>query len=289
MGGISSSSSVNIGDLIGGGVQGSVIFLGASGALEQRNANFFWDDTNFRLGIGTVTPGASLNVAGTIQATGKDALLGGSGGVELAFDTVSNTGKIWNYDRTALAYRRLDIQGPLSGTGSGNTGVWIGGNNPTLTNGGAPLRVYLDGKPDSTVYSGVGFDGPNSSNFLFAQNGITWQSSSMLQWSNTSFANQIWSIGQNTAGAGIKITSVLGGDMLVLNTVAATGALVSVQVAPKFYPPQDSGALQSNVGIYGGAGAPNNANGANGDYYFRNGAAGSRIYFKTGGAWTAIV
>jgi hypothetical protein len=35
---------------------GSVVFGGASGVYSQDNANFFWDDTNNRLGIGTTSP-----------------------------------------------------------------------------------------------------------------------------------------------------------------------------------------------------------------------------------------
>jgi hypothetical protein len=36
--------------------QGSVVFAGASGIYAQDNANFFWDDSNDRLGIGTNIP-----------------------------------------------------------------------------------------------------------------------------------------------------------------------------------------------------------------------------------------
>jgi hypothetical protein len=43
---------------------GSIPFVGASGSILQDNANFFWDDTNNRLGIGTATPTADLEVAG---------------------------------------------------------------------------------------------------------------------------------------------------------------------------------------------------------------------------------
>ncbi len=39
-----------------GATPGSVIFASATGAFSQDNANFFWDDTNNRLGIGTTTP-----------------------------------------------------------------------------------------------------------------------------------------------------------------------------------------------------------------------------------------
>jgi len=42
---------------------GSVVFAGASGVYSQDNANFFWEDTNNRLGIGTALPAAgSLHV-----------------------------------------------------------------------------------------------------------------------------------------------------------------------------------------------------------------------------------
>jgi hypothetical protein len=44
---------------------GSVGFIGASGALLQDNANFFWDDTNNRLGIGTNAPTTALDIFGS--------------------------------------------------------------------------------------------------------------------------------------------------------------------------------------------------------------------------------
>lgn len=44
---------------------GSVGFIGASGALLQDNANFFWDDTNNRLGVGTNAPTTPIDVFGS--------------------------------------------------------------------------------------------------------------------------------------------------------------------------------------------------------------------------------
>ena len=43
---------------------GSVVFAGASGTYTQDNANFFWDDTNNYLGIGTTSPSAFCHTSG---------------------------------------------------------------------------------------------------------------------------------------------------------------------------------------------------------------------------------
>lgn len=40
---------------------GSVVFAGASGVYSQNNANFFWDNTNARLGLGTTAPAVRIH------------------------------------------------------------------------------------------------------------------------------------------------------------------------------------------------------------------------------------
>ena len=45
--------------------QGSVVFAGPAGVYAQDNANYFWDDTNNRLGLGTATPSRLLDVKGS--------------------------------------------------------------------------------------------------------------------------------------------------------------------------------------------------------------------------------
>lgn len=52
----------NGGTATGAFTAGSVVFAGASGVYTQDNTNFFWDDSNNRLGIGTATPQTGLNV-----------------------------------------------------------------------------------------------------------------------------------------------------------------------------------------------------------------------------------
>lgn len=58
-------ANVSISGTITGGTTGSVLFVGPSSTFAQDNANFFWDDTNNRLGIGTANPGAALEVKTT--------------------------------------------------------------------------------------------------------------------------------------------------------------------------------------------------------------------------------
>ncbi len=84
------ATGIYYGDLAQGTVtpsgftQGSAVFAGASGTLAQDNDNFFWDDTNKRLGIGNKTPANKLDVSGTARIT--EAVILGS--------TVNITGNV---------------------------------------------------------------------------------------------------------------------------------------------------------------------------------------------------
>lgn len=60
---------------------GSILFA-SGGVVAQNNAKLFWDNTNFRLGLGTATPATTLDVAGAAQVSGNAAFNG----------TVSGTG-----------------------------------------------------------------------------------------------------------------------------------------------------------------------------------------------------
>ena len=59
---------MSIGGTVTSGTTGSILFVGASSALTQDNTNFFWDDTNNRLGLGTTSPEAQLSILGTSNA-----------------------------------------------------------------------------------------------------------------------------------------------------------------------------------------------------------------------------
>jgi hypothetical protein len=71
-----------IGQFIGSGTQGSVLFIDGNSVLAQDNSNFFWDDANNRLGIGNAAPTTTLDVTGTATVSTQvtsPILSGGTG------------------------------------------------------------------------------------------------------------------------------------------------------------------------------------------------------------------
>ena len=110
---------------------GSVVFAGASGVYSQKNANFFWDNTNNRLGIGTTSPTVSLAISATdaillpVGTTGQQPT-GATGMLRFNSSTTSFEG--------------------YNGTAWGS----IGGG---ATGGGTDQIFYLNGQTVNTSYS----------------------------------------------------------------------------------------------------------------------------------------
>lgn len=107
-------------------------------------------------------------------------------------------------------------------------------------------------------------------------------------------ANPSASIGtaavNGTAVTFMRSDAVPAFDVTANRTFTGTNQFATLTVATIFRPPTDAGALQTATAIYAGTGAPNNANGADGDYYFRSdGDVATHIYFKVTGAWVGII
>lgn len=86
--------TLDIGDAIGSSTVGSVLFVGAGNVLQQDNANFFWDDTNNRLGIGTTAPGVSLDISSATTVAAIALRAGSTAAVSAA-----STGRV-RYDES---------------------------------------------------------------------------------------------------------------------------------------------------------------------------------------------
>src|SRR3990167_10079895 len=83
---------------------GSVVFI-KNNDLAQDNSNLFWDDTNNRLGIGTTSPDALLDIEGTTTAA-QIIKNTGAGAVTLTGDA----------NRTGAGQGLFGIQGYWDGT-----------------------------------------------------------------------------------------------------------------------------------------------------------------------------
>ena len=57
-------SQIKLTDFLSALTTGSVLFVKAGGVAGEDASNLFWDDTNNRLGIGTVSPAVPLHIAG---------------------------------------------------------------------------------------------------------------------------------------------------------------------------------------------------------------------------------
>ena len=79
-------------DITHTGSKGSVFFADTNGVPTEDNAQFFWDDTNNRLGVGTSSPTNKFHVAGAMRAQGILNSDGTVGEPSFRFKDDTNTG-----------------------------------------------------------------------------------------------------------------------------------------------------------------------------------------------------
>jgi len=137
---------------------GGVSFVRSTGQFTQDATNFFWDDTNKRLGIGTNAPLNALQVVsslGTIMRIGEAS---GTTGKQMLFGIDSTTG-------------RGEIQAVWQGTANTPLGLNVAGGNVlvgTTTDNGNKLQVVGTSYFSSSIYL--------NSNLIFQNGGVDkWQ------------------------------------------------------------------------------------------------------------------
>jgi hypothetical protein len=118
------------------GTVGRVLFEGTSNVL-QESANFFWDNTNARLGIGTALPLAKIDSTGTIRATGVSTISSGFG-IELSYE--STVGNIYVFNRATFAFGSLNLNDRARIFSTGNFAIG------TTTDAGFRLDVNGTGR-----------------------------------------------------------------------------------------------------------------------------------------------
>ena len=113
----------SIGDSVGSGTAGSILFVDSSTNLAQDNGNFYWDTTNNRLGLGTNSPSYTLEVESADNILARFESTDANASIQLLDNGTTNA--------TALART------------SNNLNILPNGGNVQL-NGGGDLIVDTD-------------------------------------------------------------------------------------------------------------------------------------------------
>lgn len=173
---------------------GSVFFAGASGILSQDNANFFFDDTNNRLGIGTNAPVSKLHLPGALIASanvgtvslgnggfagGGTNFTGSASGTSLAInEAVGFAGKMLDIQRAAVSKFSVDGTTNIHGNKeSWNTGLGVinhinGPSDQTLSIVSTSPIASGNGNGISITSSNGAVAGAGGAITLLAGNGI---------------------------------------------------------------------------------------------------------------------
>jgi hypothetical protein len=207
---------------------GSVLFAGSGGTISQNNSKFFWDNTNFRLGIGTGAPAGILHVAtGTVNAlvvdsTGNigigttapseklhvigNALISGTGTFQSSPLTIGNL---------VLSHAGLTASRTFTFPDVSDTLVSLTANQ-TLTNKTLGAGSTWQGNVISTQYGGTGLSSIGTSNQIL---GVNTEGTGLEYKNITSLL---------TAGSGISITGTTNATIAntgVISLNSATGTL----------------------------------------------------------------
>ena len=182
---------------------GSVVFADAGGALNQDNANLFWDDALNYLGIGTLAPSSPLHVAGSISPAAN---------ATAAVVTIAGT-IVENAAGVHARLTGLSITAPTVTAGAGTVTdtatVYISGPM-TAAVAGTNYALWVD--------SGIAqFDGNGS---------ISIQATAVIQ-TNASAANAFYA-----SGGGVQVSNTYGYDGLSATAIpigktTATGVALS--------------------------------------------------------------
>lgn len=113
---------------------GSILFANGT-TVAQDNANFFWDDTNNRLGIGTAAPAFTLDIVGGARFSGAVNVALSNGLVKTSSGALT------------LAVAGTDYQVPISITTTGTSGA------ATFIAGVLNIPQYAAGGGGGTTYS----------------------------------------------------------------------------------------------------------------------------------------
>ena len=234
-----SNVSLSTDTIITNFTSGSVVFIDSARTLAEDNANFFWDDTNNRLGLGTTSPTDHLE----IDKTSPTFYLNNDGGVAndnpiIKWNALSLSEGLRFFSGATQVARIQDggfIAGLLGvGTFGGdmvlqNYFVRRGTNGPRITFGDAAesgLTLTHATATDSFPIW-VLVNSPNAANIQFAVRGAASQSANLTEWQNSAQAI----LARIDSSGNITTTGTLTFDQATDVVLTASSAALSIGTA----------------------------------------------------------
>jgi hypothetical protein len=146
---------------LSGLTSGSVLFANGAASAGQDNGNFFWDNTNKRLGIGTVNPGAKLDIydvssafpasSGASQSAGQRLRLGRTDGAVLDIGSAGGSG-LWL--QTGNGLNLATTYPMLINPNGGNVGIGTTSPETTLHVSGRSQFIDTSGYNNRAIIIG---------------------------------------------------------------------------------------------------------------------------------------
>jgi hypothetical protein len=276
--------------------QGSVVFSGASGVYSQDNSKFFWDDTNYRLGVGTATPSKDLSFGGAAarqiwveraaSGAGNNLTIASGGAQSSTTDTAGGNLILSSGISTGTNTSNIQFQSyPAAGSTSSS-------DNAALT----ALTLSATGATGTTAATTLQANAGSGTN---KNGGTLTLSSGISTGTGSSGLNfNVYGAGStgSTANAATTAVTILGnGNVGIGNTspaypldIVTTSTTLGISVIDSgigsiavYGHNTDTDAAASDTGVYGESDSPSgNASGVEG-YLSDPSAAGNGVYGHT--------
>ncbi|MDQ3018265.1 MAG: hypothetical protein M3Q64_00105, partial [bacterium] len=214
---------------VGGGIAGpvnpgftpgSIVFQGTTG-LTQDNANFFWDVTNTRLGLGTDAPSATIDAMQTANGTNvissRRFTDSSPTGNFIDFLTADGSDSLFSVD----ANGNTIIAGTLDVSGSTTTiGQLVSTRIPTLPHAFAPWPTGTSNASDATFYINPASAAPDTNLIAAAVNGDV---KFLVDAEGDIYASNLILTGSTSTG-----TTIIAGDLTVQGNTTLGDSIADV-------------------------------------------------------------
>ena len=197
---------IAIGDAVGSGTAGSLLFVDASTNLGQDNSNLFWDDANNRLGIGTQSPSWTLEVNG------------GNANQIAVFRSTDGTARVNFSDSSTTSDTHVGI-------GAVGNDIRLWANNQIVFSGASSGNVNFNSGKLAT-YNGAS---PLDGQLLIGNSGGAWEAATLTAGTNITITNAGGSITIDAAGGGGATPGGNPGDVQVNDGLGGFGAAAALQ------------------------------------------------------------